>query len=272
MKIKPVQFDVGFPLDLFEKNKINFRKKVERKRLFKRNLYYQINGKKNKILEKRWKIFNNLANIIEKQLLKERGGTKIKSISVFGSGLHSENNEDYDFLVIIKGNTFQNIKKEIKIKNKAYSVGVSIKGEENLSKGIIDKFAPFDKCFQRAIINRTSISLPWRHLPIKGVDFKENKIIFLKNCPAQIYDLLFNAYNRYYLKDIRNELSSETRKRKILSRIFEASKYIGFICFSKNVKDIQKKVSKLKENKETTLTSSKKIFNSFVNYYNLAIS
>ncbi len=272
MKIKSHQFDIGFPLELFEKREINFRKKAERERLFKRNLYYHLDGKKNKILEKRWKIFNNLANIIKKQILEEKETTDIMSISVFGSALHSKNNEDYDFLVIIEGNTFQNIKKEIKVKNKIYFVGISIKGKENLSKGIINKLAPFDKKFQRAIINRTAISLPWRHLPIKGFDFKENKSVFLKNCPAQIYDLLYNAYNRYYLRKIEDKLLPETRKRKILSRVFEASKYLEFIYNKKESKSLQAKISKLKEDKMTSLSSSKNIFNFFVKYYNLTVS
>lgn len=272
MKIKPKSFRIPFPIKIFKNRKINFSDKNQREKLFRRNIYYYLYGnKKNFILEKRWRLFLDLAFKIKEYLNKEKGNIDVLSISIFGSALHSKINDDYDFLVIVNGNRFDNIKTKIKLKNKNYSVGISIKGLENFQKGVVDKRSHFDKEFQRKIIYRTSISLPYRHLSVLGLDFKENKDIFLVNCYAQIYNLLINTYKRYYIVNLKNNISNKVRARKILSRIFEASKYASLISQSEEIERFQRRIVLYKSNKNYTLNKSKDFFRRFVRYYHIFI-
>lgn len=269
MEIKPVLFNIPFPIKIFKKNKINIANKKQRNRLIKRNIYYCLFQKKrNPLLKKRWKIFFDLAKKVKEYLSSKHYNFDILSISIFGSALHSVKNDDYDFLVIVKGNIFDHLRTKIELRRKRYSIGISIKGEKNLQKGIRDKTSPFSKEIQKKIINRTSISLPYRHMPILGFDFKENKKIFLSNCYAQIYDLLINSYNAYYLRDSDNKVPKKTRARKILSRIFEASKYASIISPSKELKNLQRKIISYKLKKEHNLKENKKLFVKFIDYYN----
>jgi len=268
MDIIPIDFKIDYPIKIFGKNKINFKDKKQREILFKRNIYYNLyKNKRNNLLSKRWKTFLDLAIKIKEYLYKKDKNIGILSISIFGSALHSEKNDDYDFLVIVKGNKFDNIKTNIKLNKKNYSVGISIKGNENFIKGILDKKSPFNKELQTKIIKRTSISLPYRHLSILGYDFKENKKIFLNNCYAQVCDLLINTHKTYYLKKPEKGISNKTRARKILSRIFEASKYISIINPNKKIEKIQRKIISLRSKKEHSLKENKKMFEEFVVYY-----
>ena len=269
MKIKPILFDVPFPIELFKENKINIIEKKQRGKLFKRNIYYCLyKNKKNNLLEQRWKIFFDLATKIRGYLAKEYEKKNILRISIFGSALHSINNDDYDFLVIVRGNVFDNVQTKIKLDKIEYSVGISLKGEKNFSEGVMDRRSHFNKEIQNKIINRTSISLPYRHLPLLGFDFKENKEIFLSNCYAQIYDLLINSYNAYYLRKSNNKISNQIRARKILSRIFEASKYASLVFPTKELENIQGKIISRRLGKKYNLREIKKLFIEFVNYYN----
>lgn len=269
MEIIPVNFNIEYPIKIFKKNKINFKDKNQREVLFKRNIYYYFyRNKKNNLLCKRWKIFFDLAIKLKKYLSNEYKKLDILSISIFGSALHSEKNEDYDFLVIVKGNKFDNIKTNIELNKKNYSIGISIKGNENFIKGILGKKSHFNKELQTKIIKRTSISLPYRHLAILGYDFKENKKIFLDNCYAQVYDLLINTHKTYYLKKSEREISNKTRARKILSRLFEASKYLSIISPNKEIEKVQKEIISLRLKKEYGLEENKELFKRFVNYYN----
>jgi len=269
MNIKLTNFKINYPIKIFKKNQINFQDKKQRERLFRRNLYYYLyKNKKNNLLEKRWKIFLDLAIKIKEYLLKEDKNMKILSISLFGSALHSEKNDDYDFLAIVKGSKFDNIKINIKLDKKNYPVGISVKGKENFIKGILDKKSSFNKELQTKIIHRTSISLPYRHLAILGYNFKENRKIFLNNCYAQVYDLLMNTHKTYYLKKPKREISNKTRARKILSRLFEASKYLSIINPNKEIEKIQKEIISLRSEKEYSLRKNKGLFKRFVKYYN----
>ncbi len=269
MKIKQILFNIPFPIELFKKNKINFKKEKQREGLFKRNIYSCLyKNKRNKLLEQKWKTFFDLATKVKEYLNKKYRKFNILSISIFGSALHSRNNDDYDFLVIVKGNVFDNFQTKINLDEKEYLIGISLKGEENFSKGVIDKKSKFNKEIQNKIINRTSISLPYRHMPILEFDFKENKEIFLSNCYAQIYDLLINSYRSYYIRDKNNKLSNQTRARKILSRIFEASKYAYLIFPSKELENLQRTIISHRLKKKYNLREIKKLFVKFVNYYN----
>jgi len=269
MEIVPVNFNIEYPIKIFRKNKIEFKDKNQREGLFKRNIYYYLyRNKKNNLLCKRWKLFFDLAIKLKKYLSNEYKKLDILNISIFGSALHSEKNDDYDFLVIVKGNKFDNIKTNIELNKKNYSMGISIKGNENFTKGILDKKSHFNKELQTKIIKRTSISLPYRHLAILGYDFKENKKIFLDNCYAQVDDLLINTHKTYYLKKPEKEISNKTRARKILSRLFEASKYISIISPNKEIKKVQKEIISLRSKKEYSLKENKELFKKFLDYYN----
>ena len=269
MNIKPINFRINYPITIFKKNKINLQNKKQRERLFKRNIYYYLyKNKKNNLLNERWKIFLDLATRVKEYLSKKNRHTEVLSISVFGSALHSSKNDDYDFLAIVKGNKFDNIKINIKLDKKNHSVGISVKGKENFINGILDEKSSFNKELQTKIINRTSISLPYRHLAILGYDFKENKKIFVNNCYAQVYDLLINTHKTYYLKKSEKEISNKTRARKILSRLFEASKYLSIINPNKKIEKIQKEILSLKSEKKYSLRKNKELFKRFVKYYN----
>lgn len=268
MNITPINFKIDYPIEIFKKNKINFRNKKQRETLFKRNIYYSLyKNKKNNLLDKRGNIFIDLAIKVKEYLSKEDKNFEVLSISIFGSALHSEKNDDYDFLAIVKGNKFDNIKIKIELDKKNYSVGISMKGEENFIKGILDKKSLFNEELQTKIINRTSISLPYRHLDIFGYDFKENKKIFVDNCYAQVYDLLINTHKTYYLRKPEKEISNKTRARKILSRLFEASKYLSIINPTKEIEKVQKKIISLRSKKGYSLRENKELFKEFVKYY-----
>ena len=153
MEIKSILFNIPFPIQIFKKQIVNIKDKKQREKLFKRNIYYCLyKKKKNNLLEQRWKIFFDLATKIKDYLTKEYDKNSILSISIFGSALHSINNDDYDFLVIVKGDIFDNIQTKIKLDNKGYSIGISIKGEENLSKEVIVKKSRFNMEIQKKII------------------------------------------------------------------------------------------------------------------------
>jgi len=269
MEIREVPFKIPFPIRIFDKSKVNFENRIEREELFKRNIYFRLGLIQNPLPNERWKLFLFLANNV-RDFLKDYN-IDILSISIFGSALHSSNNDDYDFLVIVKGNFFDNIKTKIDFDGKEYLVGISLKGKDNFVSGLTNKISRFERSFQKKIINRTSISLPYRHIPLLGFDFKENKIIFLDNCYAQVYDLLINTYKTYYIRNKKGSLPPITRARKILSRIFEASRYVSIVSPSGTIELIQKKIFSLKESRNYRLKETKHLFREFVSYYNALV-
>jgi hypothetical protein len=268
MKIIPSLFNISFPIKIFKRKKVHFKNKKFREQLFKRNMYFYLYNKRlNLLLEKRSKIFLNLASEVECYMKKKFPELEVLNISIFGSSLYSVNNGDYDFLVIVKGNAFDNIQTEVCLFNRIYSVGISIKGFENFTNGVLNNNQNFSRDLQNKIINRTAVSLPIRHLPLKGFDFRENNDLFLRNCYAQAYDLLINSYELYYLKSKNRKISPEIRAKKLISRIFEASRYLSFVSPSKRLDGINKKIYYLKLQK-FNLKDGKKIFLEFVKYYN----
>jgi len=183
MIIEKIPFQIDFPLKILKNQKVNFKDKEERKKIFQRHIYYYKYGKiRNTILEKRSYIFFNLAGKVVKFLNKENPSLSILGVSVFGSSLYLNRPGDFDFLVITKGNVFSHIKTkfilEIDGKISKYSVEISIKGIENFSKGVFDTKSDFPIKSQRPIIYRTAISLFRRHMPILGYDFVINRNIF----------------------------------------------------------------------------------------------
>lgn len=271
MIIDKIPFKIDFPLRILSKKKINFEDKKERGKIFKRHVYYYKYGKiKNILLEERNKILFSLAKGIIKFLKKEYPYLDILNISAFGSSLYSKNNEDFDFLVITKGNIFLYNKTKMLInengKKVNYSVGISVKGIENFSKGIFDPKSDVSLNLQSQIIYRTAISLFRRHIPIIGYDFIDNKETFLKNGYAQVSDLLSNAYELYYLKNKESKLNNKDRSRKIMSRIYEAISYIHFLEKDMKMGKFKEKIFILIKN-NATLKQSKRIFDKVVLYY-----
>jgi len=266
-----VPFRINYPLEILNKNKkINFNNKRERETLFRRSLfYYKYNGSKNKILEKRYKIYFLLVSKVMDFITKKYPYLEIFNVSIFGSSLYSKKPKDFDFLVIVKGNVFLLEETRIKLDDKKgseYSIGISVKGIDNLSFGIFDLKCktPFNN--QAQIINRTSISLYRRHIPLTGYDFIENKEIFMNNIYAQVSDLLSNTYNLYYLKKERLFLTDNQRAKKILSRLYEAVSYLGFLENDFELINLKKEIY-LHYNKNTSFSKSKKIFDKFKIFY-----
>jgi len=218
MTIRKIPFKINFPLKILTNKKINFEDKNEREKLFKRHIYYyKYDNIKNSLLEQRCGVFHDLAKADTEYLKKAYPHLDILNISIFGSSLYSKNNSDFDCLVITKGNVFDHFAKRLNNTN----IELSIKGIENFTKGILDYNSSTSLTLQRKIVDRTAISLYRRHLPIYGYDFVNNKHTFLQNGYAQVSDLLNNAYELYYLKEKRPNMSDNDRSRKILSRLNE---------------------------------------------------
>jgi hypothetical protein len=79
------------------------------------------------------------------------------------------------------------------------------------------------------IIDRTAISLFRRHIPLFGKDFVNNEKDFLKNAFAQLSDLINNAYELFYLRQENYFIPEEKRAKKLLTRIYEATSYLGSV-------------------------------------------
>lgn len=269
--IEKTPFLIDFPLNLLSNRKVNFENKNVRNKIFKRNIYYYKYGRlKNPFLEERNKTFYLLAEKLSQCLKKKYSSLEILSISVFGSALYSKNPHDFDFLVIVGGNKFSYDEIKLSVfENGArveYLLGVSIKGIENLSRGIFDKKSNVSLNFQSQLVYRTAISLFRRHIPILGYDFINNEKIFLKNICAQASDLLNNAYELYYLKNKRSKLTTRDRSRKILSRSYEAISYLSFLKKDLRATKLKKKIS-LQIGEGATPSESRMIFNRVASLY-----
>lgn len=256
-KINFVPFDINFPINIFSDKQINFSNKNTRNRLFNRSIYNQKNkGDASGLFNERWELLLSLASKIKSDIVSSYN-TRVLSVSAFGSSIYSKNNNDYDFLVIINGNKFDMIEKYVSVGEGKYKVGISIKGIDNFTKGLSDKKSAVPIRLQSQIIYRTVISLPKRHIPIIGYDFNYNKKLFLKNCYAQVSDLLCNCYDLYYLN--AKNLNKKRRSEKILSRIYEASLYLGEVDFSERIKKIKRNIY-MKKISGAQLSESKKTF------------
>ena len=271
MIINKIPFQIDFPLKILDNKKINFLDKKEREKLFRRNIYYYKYKKiENSLLEKRSKIFFSLAKELSKFLRKKYPSLDSLSISIFGSSLYSKNPDDFDFLVITKGNIFSYDKTKLVITENGrevkYLVGVSIKGIENFSRGVFDEKSNVSLNIQSQIIYRTAISLFRRHIPLIGCDFINNRKTFLKNGYAQVSDLLNNAYELYYLRNKKSNLNGRSRSKKILSRVYEAISYLNLLEKNARISNFKEKIAAQIEN-EAIIRESKKTFNEIASLY-----
>ena len=267
--MKPkIPFRINYPVKILdEAKKINFSEK-KRQKLFRRNLfYYKFDKTKNNFLENRWKTYFLLAKKVREFINKKYPKLEVLSISAFGSALYSKNPNDFDFLVIVRGNKFLLEERVLTLSKEnqkiKYSVGISIKGIDNFSLGILDlkKKTPLEQ--QKQIIDRTTISLFRRHLPIIGYDFIENKEIFRDNVYAQCFDLLENTYNLYYLKKEKLYLTDKERAKKILSRLYEAISYLSSIKKEIAIIRLRKEIYNSYHKEGLSFLESKKIFDKF---------
>lgn len=262
-------FRINYPLNLLaHSRKINLEDKEIRQEFFRKSLfYYKYDNELNPFLEKRYRTFLNLSHEVLNFLEKKYPSLKILSMSVFGSALFSSNPGDFDFLVIVEGNVFLVEEINLTIKENdnetILPVGISIKGINNLSQGILDLEAKIDAEKQMQVIDRTAAGLFKRHLPILGFPFIENSEEFSDNLYAQISDLLSNTYNLYYLKEERPNLSDQHRTRKILSRLYEAATYLEAAEKTAEVSNLRKEIYIALDGGKSFFLESKKIFDKF---------
>ncbi|MCH8945470.1 MAG: hypothetical protein IIA85_00935 [Nanoarchaeota archaeon] len=264
-----IPFRINYPLNILdESKKINFSDKKERENLFKRNLfYYRFGRTKNTFLKERHKTYLFLAKKISKFIRRKHPNLEILNISVFGSSLYSANPSDFDFLVVVKGNIFllEEAKLTLRENGKVvnFPVGISIKGLDNFTFGILDLKNKTSLEQQNQIIDRTVISLFKRHLPVIGCDFIENKDIFKDNTYAQVSDLLANTYNLYYLKKEKLYLTDKQRASKILSRLYEAVSYLEFLEKDSHIINLKQEIYNYYNKKDLSFSESKLVFNKF---------
>lgn len=262
--INKLDFRINFPLKILRNKKIDFEDLNKRRNVLKRNIYYQ--QEKNNLLEKRSETYYILSKKIWVFLGKRYPNLKILSISVFGSSLFSNNFSDYDFLVITSGNRFMLKEEKINLNGKYIPVGISIKGIENLSYGVIDNSCEISYEKQKEIIYRTSSTLFRRHVPILGYDFVYNKEEFFQNILPLVSDLLKNSYDLYYLNKNQKKLTFSERSKKILSRIYEAVHYIGFLEESSKLLFLKRKIYFSRE-EGATFSESMQLFHQLLTLY-----
>ena len=162
----------------------------------------------------------------------------ILSLSLFGSYLFSDEEasaDDVDLLAIVEGNRFDLLEGKLdggkcsgdsERDGVPLHFGLSIKGLENFTHGIIDKNSVFPGDAQLPVINRTAIALYERHLPLWGAVFHPNSSVLSDNVLAVASDLLCNAFSRFYVRG--ETLNPSRRLGKIVSRLYEACSYIEY--------------------------------------------
>ncbi|OGJ12026.1 hypothetical protein A3K62_01885 [Candidatus Pacearchaeota archaeon RBG_16_35_8] len=266
-------FRINYPINLLiPSRKINMEDGNERKKIFQKSLfYYKHDNEINPFLEQRSRTFIKLAKEVSALIGKKHPTFEILSVSLFGSSLFSKNPGDFDFLVIVKGNVFLLEETSLTVEEDGrstdYAVGISIKGIDNLSQGILDLKSDIDVDKQTQVLDRTATALFKRHLPVLGYEFIENHKEFLENVYAHISDLLSNTYNLYYLKEERPNLSDQQRTRKILSRLYEGAIYLESIEKTKEASDFRKEIYLSLEEGNLSFPESKKIFDRFKSLY-----
>lgn len=265
-----IPFKIKYPLSIFQMKRVKIEDKLETELIIQRNLYYRKYYKeRNTLLEKRMEIFKKLSNKVLLFLRAKHPELNPLNISLFGSSLFSENSEDFDFLVIVEGNVFLLVESILEIGGEKINVDISIKGLDNLSKGIISPKEEIHFNTQKQIIDRTAISLYRRHLPLGGYDFVNNESVFLNNILPQISDLLYHAYKKYYLGESDKELTLEQRSKKIFSRVYEALSYLILITNSNEIKELRKRAYFARESSENFNKSKLMLEESITLFHNI---
>ena len=263
-----IPFKINYPLEIFHQTKvINFKDETERKELFERNIYYNLFSKKrNFLLEKKSQLFFELGEEVLNYMKLNYPGLNVLNLSLFGSSTVLENPGDYDFLAITQGDIFNLDEPILELNGEKIQSGISIKGIDNYLKG----FKKMDESIQsnrlEQIIDRTAISLFRRHIPLFGKDFIDNKEEFLKNAYAQVSDLVNNAYELFYLKQEDYFIPEEKRAKKMLTRCYEATSYLGTVDSDVRVQKMREEIYFALKGKYE-LERSKGIFEKFGELY-----
>lgn len=263
-----IPFQIDYPLKIFNPTKeINFMDQEEREKLFERNIYYNLFGeKRNNLLEKKHKLFFDLGEEVLEYMKMNYPGLDILNLSLFGSSTVLENPGDYDFLAITQGDIFHLDEPILELKGDEIQTGISIKGIDNYLRGFKKKDDSIQSNRLEQIIDRTAISLFRRHIPLFGKDFINNEEEFLKNAFAQVSDLVNNAYELFYLKQNNYFIPDEKRAKKLLTRIYEATSYLGAVDFDERIQKMREDIY-LALKDEYNLAKSKKLFNRFGELY-----
>jgi hypothetical protein len=239
-----IPFQINYPLEIFHPTKeINFIDDEERKKLFERNIYYNLFGKKrNSLLEDKSQLFFELGGEVLEYMKMNYPGLDILNLSLFGSSTVLENPGDYDFLAIASGNVFDLEEPILELNRNNIQTGISIKGIENYIGGFQKKDESVQSKRLEQIIDRTAISLFKRHIPIFGKDFINNEEEFLKNAFAQVSDLINNAYELFYLRQKNYFIPEEKRAKKLLTRIYEATSYLESVDSDERIQKMREEV------------------------------
>lgn len=264
-----IPFNVKYPLKIFKDYNIDFTNPNIRSDLFKRNIYYNFFGnEKNTILERNNKIYYDVENKVLEHLNTKYPNLDVLSLSLFGSSTVIEKPGDYDFLAITNGNVALLEEPILNLGEKDVQTGISIKGIENYTHGFKKKDESILSNRLEQIIDRTAISLYRRHIPLFGKDFINNEEEFQKNALAQVSDLVNNAYELFYLPRADKFVSNETRAKKILTRSYEATSYLGLLDSSQDVQKIRKEIYGAL-NEKFELCKSMEIFDKFGELYEI---
>lgn len=263
-----IPFQINYPLEVFNpKKEVDFMNQEERRKLFERNIYYNLFGKKrNNLLEKKHRLFFELGNKVLDYMDQTYPNLEIQNLSLFGSSTVLENPGDYDFLAITQGNIFHLEEPVLELSGKKIQTGISIKGIDNYVEGFKKKDNSIQSNRLEQIIDRTAISLFRRHIPLFGKDFINNEEEFLKNAYAQVSDLINNAYELFYLRQEDYFILDEKRAKKMLTRCYEATSYLGSVDSDERVQKMREEIYLALKGKYE-LEKSKKIFEEFGKLY-----
>lgn len=263
-----IPFQINYPLKIFHPRKeIDFMDQEERKKLFERNIYYNLFGKRrNSLLENKSQLFFKLGEEVLEYMKINYSNLKVLNLSLFGSSTVLENPGDYDFLAITSGNIFDLQEPILELNGDKIQTGISIKGVENYLNGFQKKDESIQSKRLEQIIDRTAISLFRRHIPLFGKDFVNNEKEFLKNAFAQVSDLINNAYELFYLRQENYFIPEKKRAKKLLTRIYEATSYLGSVDSDKRIQKMREEIYlTLKDKYE--LEKSKNLFDRFEKLY-----
>ena len=263
-----IPFHIDYPLKIFHPTKeINFMNQEERKKLFERNIYYNLFGeKRNNLLKKKHKLFFDLGNKVLDHMNLNYPNLNILSLSLFGSSTVLDNPRDYDFLAITSGEIFDLEEPVLELNGEKIQSGISIKGVDNYLRGFKKNDGNIQSKRLEQIIDRTAISLFRRHIPIFGKDFVNNEEEFLKNAFAQVSDLVNNSYELFYLKEDNYSIPEEKRAKKLLTRIYEATSYLGAVDSDEKIQEMREEIYLALKDKYN-LAKSKKLFDRFGKLY-----
>jgi hypothetical protein len=192
---------------------------------------------------------------------------EVQNLSLFGSSTVLDNPGDYDFLAITSGDIFDLEEPILELNGNEIQTGISIKGIDNYLYGFKKKDESIQSNRLEQIIDRTSISLFRRHIPLFGKDFVNNEEEFLKNAFAQVSDLVNNAYELFYLKQNNYFIPDEKRAKKLLTRIYEATSYFGAVDSDERIQKMRREDIYLALKDKFELEKSKKLFDKFGELY-----